>query len=115
MRTGHLGAGPRHKLPRRRFVHQAMGAALALVLLVPGLPARAQEWIDAEVRRIDKEGLRLTLKHAEIKSLDMPAMTMAFRARDKAMLDGLNVGDRVRVQVLREGGQFVVVALRRAP
>lgn len=115
MHTGHLEAGPRQMLQRRRFVHQAVGAAIALVLLVPGLPARAQEWIEAEVRRVDKEGLRLTLKHGEIKSLDMPAMTMAFRVRDKATLDGLNVGDRVRVQVLRESGQFVVVALRRAP
>jgi Cu/Ag efflux protein CusF len=35
--------------------------------------------------------------------------------RDKAMLEGLSVGDRVRVQAVREAGQFVVVELRRAP
>lgn len=89
------------------------GAAMTLALL--GSRAFAQEWIEAEVRRIDKEGARLTLKHAEIKSMDMPAMTMVFRVRDKAMLDGLSVGDRVRVQAVREAGQFVVVELRRAP
>jgi Cu/Ag efflux protein CusF len=86
-----------------------------MTLAVLGGRAFAQEWIDAEVRRIDKEGARLTLKHAEIKSMDMPAMTMVFRVRDKAMLEGLSVGDRVRVQAVREAGQFVVVELRRAP
>ena len=86
-----------------------------MTLALLGSRAFAQEWIDAEVRRIDKEGARLTLKHAEIKSMDMPAMTMVFRVRDKAMLEGLSVGDRVRVQAVREAGQFVVVALRRAP
>lgn len=100
---------------KRRIVLRQAGAACALALASwwAASPALAQEWVEAEVRRIDKEGLRLTLKHAEIKSIDMPAMTMAFRVRDKAMLDGLNVGDRVRVQVVREGGQFVVTALRR--
>jgi Cu/Ag efflux protein CusF len=39
---------------------------------------------------------------------------MVFRVRDKAMLEGLTVGDRVRVQVVREAGQFLVTALRRA-
>ncbi|MFM7532397.1 MAG: copper-binding protein [Rubrivivax sp.] len=66
------------------------------------------------MRRIDREGQRLTLKHGPIRSLDMPAMTMAFRVREPALLERLEVGDRVRVQVLREGGQFMVVALQRA-
>ena len=96
----------------RRSALRLTFAAVPLATL--GLLARAQEWIDAEVRRIDKDGARLTLKHAEIKSLDMPAMTMVFRVRDKAMLDGLEVGQRVRVQVVREGGNFVVAALQRA-
>jgi Cu/Ag efflux protein CusF len=98
---------------QRRTSLLLTGATLMLAVL--GGRAFAQEWIDAEVRRIDKEGARLTLKHAEIKSMDMPAMTMVFRVRDKAMLEGLSVGDRVRVQAVREAGQFVVVELRRAP
>lgn len=98
----------------KRTVIRLAAAAAALAAGVLHGPARAQEWVEAEVRRIDGEGLRLTLKHAEIKSLDMPAMTMVFRLRDKAMLQGLAVGDRVRVQVLRESGQFLVVALQRS-
>lgn len=99
---------------RRGLGRLLLGAALGLTLAASGHRAHAQEWVDAEVRKIEKEAGRVSLKHAEIKSLDMPAMTMTFRVRDKGMLDGLAVGDRVRVQVAREGGQFVVTALRRA-
>lgn len=99
---------------RRALIGPGSALALMLVLAARGTPAFAQEWVDAEVRRIDKDGARVTLKHSEIKSLDMPAMTMVFRVRDKAMLEGLNVGDRVRVQVVREAGQFLVTALKRA-
>ena len=35
----------------------------------------ATEMTDGEVRKIDKETKKITLKHAEIKSLDMPPMT----------------------------------------
>ena len=99
-------------MQRRLVLHITLAAG---VLAAFGGTARAQqEWVEAEVRRVDREGARVTLKHAEIKALDMPAMTMVFRVRDKAMLDGIEVGQRVRVQVVREGGQFVVAALQRA-
>ena len=108
------GTAPRPRQGRRQSARLLLGAALALALAAAGQRAFAQEWVDAEVRKVEKEAGRLSLKHGEIKSMDMPAMTMTFRVRDKAMLDTLAVGDRVRVQVVREGGQFVIVALRRA-
>ena len=51
--------------------------------------AATGDMTDGEVRKVDKEGGKLTLKHADIKSLDMPAMTMVFTVKDKAMLDKL--------------------------
>ncbi len=47
----------------------------------------ATEMTDGEIRKVDKENGKLTIKHAEIKSLDMPGMTMVFQVKDKAMLD----------------------------
>lgn len=93
---------------RRLLAACVLGAALPLGW------AQAPEWVDAEVRKVDKEAGRLTLKHAEIKSLDMPPMTMVFRVRTPAILDGLAVGDRVRFQLVREAGQFIVTAIQRA-
>jgi Cu/Ag efflux protein CusF len=65
----------------------------------------------AEVRRVDAENGKITLKHAEIKSIDMPAMTMVFTAKDKAMLDGLVAGDRVQIAVESVGGKFTVTEI----
>lgn len=78
-------------------------------------PAAAAELTEGEVRKIDREAGKLTLKHAEIKSLDMPPMTMVFQVRDKAMLDKLQVGTRVQFQVVHEAGKFVITELKVKP
>ena len=70
---------------------------------------------DGEVRQIDLEAGKVTLKHAEIKSLDMPAMTMVFVVKDKAMLDKLKTGDKVKFKVVNDGGKFTVTEIQPAP
>ena len=72
------------------------------------------EMTDGEVRKIDLAAGKLTLKHAEIKNLDMPAMTMVFRARNPSLLDGLKAGDRVDFDADKIDGQYVVTAIRKA-
>ena len=69
---------------------------------------------EAEVRKIDKAQARITLKHGDIKNLEMPAMTMVFRVRDPSWLDTLNVGDKIRFDAEKIDGNFVVTALRKA-
>ena len=71
-------------------------------------PAGSAEMTDGEVRKVDREGAKLTLRHAAIKSLDMPSMTMVFNVRDKATLERLKVGDKVRFRVVNDGGKFTV-------
>ena len=66
---------------------------------------------DAEVRKIDKEQGKITLKHGEIKNLDMPPMTMVFRVKDPAMLGNLKEGDRVRFSADKVGGQYTVTGI----
>ena len=69
---------------------------------------------DAEVRKIDVEAGKLTLKHADIKSLDMPAMTMVFVVKDKAMLDKLKTGDKVKFKAINDAGKFTVTEIQPA-
>lgn len=83
----------------------------ALAALALALPALAQDLTDAEVRKVDKAVAKLTLKHGEIKHLDMPPMTMVFQVRDKALLDTVKAGDKVRFRAAHEGGQYVVTAI----
>jgi Cu/Ag efflux protein CusF len=66
---------------------------------------------DGEVTKIDKAAGKLTLRHGEIKNLDMPPMTMVFRVADPKLLDGVAVGDRVRFAADKVGGSYTVTAL----
>jgi Cu/Ag efflux protein CusF len=114
-------------------------AALALVLTA-ALPARAQEhshegheahaqaadaapsssqdWIAAEVRRVDVAQQKLTLKHGDIRHLDMPGMTMPFRLApgvvSAAQLSAIKAGDKVEVRIESQQGQPTIVELRPA-
>lgn len=67
---------------------------------------------DGEVRKIDKEAGKLTIRHDEIKHLEMPPMTMVFVAKDKSMLDKVKAGDKVRFIVIHENGQMIVTDLQ---
>ena len=69
---------------------------------------------DGEVRKVDKEGGKLTLRHADIKSLDMPAMTMVFVVKDKAMLDKLKAGDKIKFKVISDAGKLTVTEMQMA-
>jgi Cu(I)/Ag(I) efflux system protein CusF len=70
---------------------------------------------DGEVRRVDKENKKITLKHGELKTLGMPPMTMVFQVRDPAMLDKVKPGDKVRFAADKaEGGSYVVTELEAA-
>ena len=73
---------------------------LATVLMLAPLAAHATSHeatlptVAGEVRKVDKETGKLTLKHAPIPNLDMPDMTMVFRVKDPAMLDNVKAGDK---------------------
>jgi len=69
---------------------------------------------EAEVRKVDKDAKKLTLKHGEIKNLDMPPMTMVFRVKDESMLDSVKAGDKVKVAVDMVGGKMTVMKIEPA-
>nr|WP_238455984.1 copper-binding protein [Azohydromonas lata] len=77
------------------------------------VPALAQaggpaDMADGEVRKVDKDEAKVTLRHGEIRSLDMPPMTMVFTAKDKALLDKVKAGDKVKFKAANEGGKLIV-------
>jgi Cu/Ag efflux protein CusF len=75
-------------------------------------PAAAADLADGEVRKVDRDNAKLTLKHGEIKNLDMPPMTMVFVVKDKALLDKLQPGDKVRFKAVNDAGKFTVTELQ---
>ena len=85
-------------------------AVLFATALLASVTARAA---DGEVRKIDRAQAKVTIAHGEIKSLDMPAMTMAYRAKPPSLLEGLAVGDRVSFNPEKVDGQYVVTAIEK--
>ncbi len=70
--------------------------------------------VDGEVRKVDKDTSKITLRHSEIKKLDMPAMTMVFRVKDPAMLDKVKAGDKVKFKAEGSGGALTVTEIEPA-
>jgi Cu(I)/Ag(I) efflux system periplasmic protein CusF len=64
-----------------------------------------------EIRKLDKEDKKLTIKHGEIKNLDMPGMTMVFQVQDPALLNKVKAGDKVKFRVEKIGGAYTVTAI----
>ena len=87
--------------------------SLLSTLLLAGA-AFAADMTDGEVRKIDKENQKITLKHGEIKNLGMPAMTMVFRVQDAAALNQFQPGDKVRFNAERVNGAIVVTHIETA-
>jgi Cu(I)/Ag(I) efflux system periplasmic protein CusF len=74
----------------------------------------AADMADAEVRKVDKENKKITLKHGVIKSLDMPGMTMVFQVKDIAMLDSVKAGDKIKFKAEQAGSAIVVTEIQSA-
>ncbi|MEJ7931467.1 copper-binding protein [Ramlibacter sp. AN1015] len=77
-------------------------------------PAPATDLAEGEVRKVDKAAGKITLRHGQIKSLDMPPMTMVFVVADAAMLDQVKPGDKVRFRAADQGGKLTVTQIEAA-
>lgn len=89
--------------------HGNMGA-----MSMPGMKmesSAAAEMSEGEVRKIDMDSQKITLRHGPLKNLDMPAMTMVFGVRDAAMLSKVQVGSKVHFTAEKADGSLVVTAL----
>jgi Cu(I)/Ag(I) efflux system periplasmic protein CusF len=77
----------------------------------PANTAAADEMVAGEIRKVDKGNAKITIKHAEMRSLDMPAMTMVFQVKEPGLLDKVKVGDKVRFKAEQAGTAYVVTAI----
>ena len=73
--------------------------------------AEAVEMTDGEVRKVDKDAKKITIRHGTIKNLDMPPMTMVFQARDAAMLEKVQKGDKVKFKAIMSGSAMVITEI----
>ena len=93
------------------FTRHKIWLALSLSALTFGALAQALPLAEGEVRRVDKAGGKISLKHGEIKNLDMPPMSMVFQVSDKTLLDKVKVGDKVNFTASQVNGDYTVMSI----
>ena len=84
--------------------------AILAILAAPVTPAFAEDvsWTKGEVTKVDLAQSKVTVKHEEIKNLDMPSMTMVFFAPDKSVIEGLKAGDKKQFEFGDMNGRMIV-------
>ena len=92
----------------KRFAAALLGTLLAAAAFAQAALTQG------EVRKVDPANGKITLRHGEIRDLDMPAMKMVFQVRDPALLDAVKAGDKVRFRAERAQGSFWVTAMEAA-
>ncbi len=92
----------------------AQGSLAQTAMNHGAMPMAAAAMSDGEVRKIDKETGKITIKHGPIKHLDMPPMSMVFTAKDPALLDRVKVGDKIRFHAADEAGKMIVTDIQLA-
>lgn len=76
--------------------------------------AVAGELATGEIKKVDKEAGKITIRHSELKNLNMAAMTMVFRVKDPAMLAQVKAGDHVKFAAEKVAGALTVTRLESA-
>jgi Cu(I)/Ag(I) efflux system periplasmic protein CusF len=66
---------------------------------------------EGEIKKVDKEAGKITIKHGELKNLGMPPMTMIFRVKDKALLDQVKQGDKINFVAEKVNGKLTVMQI----
>lgn len=102
------------KFASRSLSHAAVIAALLSPVAVYSV-AQAQSpeaKASGEVRRIDAEAGKITLKHGNIDVLQLPAMTLVYRI-EPILLEGIQVGDKVKFTAQRLNNEYVVIKITK--
>ncbi|MGQ0509986.1 MAG: copper-binding protein [Betaproteobacteria bacterium] len=76
--------------------------------------AQSAEMTAGEVRKVDKDAGKITIKHGPMPKFEMPGMTMVFQVKDAALLDKVKAGDKVNFEAEKLGGAFTVTKIEAA-
>jgi Cu(I)/Ag(I) efflux system periplasmic protein CusF len=89
--------------------------ACSVLCVLPALAETELFMAEGVVRKLDLENRKITIKHGEIKNLEMPGMTMVFRLQEKINIDNLKSGDKVLFHVEKLEGGYTITELQLAP
>ena len=96
------------------FTASSIGFAASHAAAPAANAASALPMVSAEVRKVDLENKKISLKHGEIKNLDMPGMSMVFQVKNAAMLENIKAGDKVMFTADKVDGAYMVMSIEKA-
>lgn len=87
-------------------------AALSTLILTTAIPAFAAEYTKGQVTKVDEKAKKVTIKHEDLKNLDMPAMTMVFAVPDDATMKKLSAGKSIEFVAEKVKGKLTVTEVK---
>jgi len=64
------------------------------------------------VTKVDQDKGTVTISHGPVQSMKWPAMTMTFKAKDKAMLGKVKQGEKVDFSFVQSGKDYIVTEIK---
>ena len=96
------------------MTHIRKFAVASLLILSTAVLAQTPPMVSGKITKIDAAAGKVTIEHQKIPNLDMPAMTMVFKASDPAMLAKVKPGDRIKFTADSVNGQITVTKIDKA-
>ena len=88
-----------------------IGTATAAILAATISMAIAGTFTKGTVKKVDEKAGKVTIIHEELVDLEMPAMTMVFRA-DGEMISSMSEGQEIEFIADRVNGKLTVVEMK---
>lgn len=99
-------------------IGQAATVGVAVLRVAAVDSALAQESsvsANGVVQQVKPEEGKVKINHEPISALGWPAMTMYFRVKDKAVLEGIAAGDKVRFELEKGATGLVITRIEKSP
>jgi Cu/Ag efflux protein CusF len=101
---------------------EAAFAAAVVLASAPAIHAQAAQagatapaaMSTGEIKKVDKDTGKITIKHGPLQNLGMPAMTMVFHVANPAMLDQVKAGDKIAFIAEKRNGALTVTKMEAA-
>ena len=96
---------------QKRQILQWLVTGLTVAALTAPALAQSLPLAQGEVRKVDKAAGKISLKHGEIKNLDMPPMSMVFEVKDPTLLNKVKSGDKVVFTADQINGAYTGISI----
>jgi Cu(I)/Ag(I) efflux system periplasmic protein CusF len=65
-----------------------------------------------KVTKVDPAANSVTIAHEPVSTMNWPAMTMTFKAKDKALLEKMKQGEKVDFEFIQQGKDYILTAVK---